>query len=968
MKHLVAAAVVLAGVGVAFSRCAQGEFISGIERRNSTNAAPAIAGAALGENSTSFVDRTYEYVNVPGEILGAQYVKVANDDKRVVDYELDVMLAWEATLLLFIDNRTGNDGLGEHPADYAGITPDLSSEMTWAADMGFEDMGVDIGVDESGNGVANYWSSVYRKEFEAGTITLLEQKLYDGGRNMYGVAAIAVSRPAKIIYVDDGAAATGSGLSWDSAFRCLQNALADAESGDEIRVGQGVYRPDLEQVCGRFGCEGEPNASGDREATFQLKNGVTIKGGYAGLGQPDPNARDIEFYETILSGDLNGDDGPDFANNSENSCSVVTSSYTDSSTVIDGFTISGGNADDSGGPEYSHPGSNGAGMFNSHGNPIVSHCTFRGNRARLHGAGIANVYYGRPKVTYCTFTRNQAAEGGAVANWLADGFSFESCVFSGNVAGGVGGGMEVGNSIDGIVRNCTFAGNRALGEGSGMFVWANSEATVRNCIFLDGGDEIAHDGSSAITVTYSDVSGIVAGEGNFDADPCFADDGHWDENGTPEDANDDFWVDGDYHLKSEAGRWDPIAGVWVKDTVTSLCIDAGNPDSDWTGELWPHGKRINVGAYGGSAEASMSLLDVGTRANVDNRDCVDFNDVLLLAKRWCVEAPLLAEDLDRDGRVDGKDFAVFAKDWRFGLRPDPMAWATAPYGISSSTISMTAATATACDGGDVEYYFEDYNEPGHNSGWLSFGPGEQAAWEDPCLLPDQEYCYRAKARNASSLFETGWSDVLCARAFGTGWPLVFQADFEDESLDSWEATDPSAWRIEDGHGGKVLSLFKGSSYSPPYRSPYNINLVRDVVVDNFVLELELLSTNSDYAHRDLCLFFGYQDESHFYYVHLGKTADATANSVFIVDNADRISIADYRTDGIPWDYEWHTVRVFRDVATGDIEVYFDDMIEPVMTAVNSRFLWGRVGVGSFDDIGQFDDVELRGQLWMAGDF
>jgi parallel beta-helix repeat protein len=598
----------------------------------------------------------------------------------------------------------------------------------------------------------------------------------------------------------------------------------------------------------------------------------------------------------------------------------------------------------------------------------VSNCTFRSNSARRSGAGMHN-YYSGPTVTNCTFTANRVTEGGggAAANRYADAFSFENCLFSGNMARGVGGGIEVGNSINGAVTNCTFAGNRALVEGVGMFVWADSDATVTNCIFRDGLDEIADDGSSTITVTYSDVPDTWAGEGNFDADPCFAEDGHWDDNGTPEDVNDDLWVDGDYHLKSEAGRWDQIEKKWVKDTVTSLCIDAGDPNSDWTGELWPHGKRINVGAYGGLVEASMSLLDSGAAGNLDNRDCVDFNDIALLAEKWCVEAPLLAEDLDRNGKVDSKDFAVFAGDWHVGLRPDPMTWAAAPRATSSSTIAVTAATTMACDGGDVEYYFEDQNAPSRNSGWLSFAPGEQPVWEDSGLSSLYTYCYRVKARNKTALFETGWSDVSCARPFSTDWPLVFQADFEDGSLDLWEATDPSAWRIEDGHGGKVLSLFKNSSYSPPFYSPYNINLVRDVAVDNFSLELEVLSTNSDYAHRDLCLFFGYQDASHFYYAHLGKTADAHANSIFIVDGADRISIADYRTDGIPWDYNWHTVRVLRDVDTGGIEVYFDNMSVPVMTAVSHRFLWGRVGVGSFDDKGQFDDIELRGRSWTEGD-
>lgn len=199
------------------------------------------------------------------------------------------------------------------------------------------------------------------------------------------------------------------------------------------------------------------------------------------------------------------------------------------------------------------------------------------------------------------------------------------------------------------------------------------------------------------------------------------------------------------------------------------------------------------------------------------------------------------------------------------------------------------------------------------------------------------------------------------------WPLVFTADFEDQSLHDWEPTDASAWRIEDAHGGKVLSLFKDSSYSPPYRSPYNINLVRDVVVDTFTLDLEMLSTNSDYGHRDLCLFFGYQDSAHFYYVHLGKTADAHANSIFLVDNADRVSIAQYRTDGTPWDDQWHSVRLMRDSQTGRIEVYFNDRTTPVMTTYNNRFRWGRIGVGSFDDIGQFDDIQLHGRFWTPGD-
>jgi len=192
-------------------------------------------------------------------------------------------------------------------------------------------------------------------------------------------------------------------------------------------------------------------------------------------------------------------------------------------------------------------------------------------------------------------------------------------------------------------------------------------------------------------------------------------------------------------------------------------------------------------------------------------------------------------------------------------------------------------------------------------------------------------------------------------------PLVFQADFEDENLDPWQATDPNAWRIEDvlePNPGRVLSLFADSDYIPPFSSPRNINIIKDVNVTSFVLELDMLSTEGYYPGRDLCLFFGWQDASHFYYAHIADVADAVHNSIHIVNNAARTPIADYRNSGNSWYDGWHNVRLVRDVGTGTIKVYFDDMAEPVMTAVDTTFTWGKVGVGSFDDIGWFDNIHL----------
>jgi len=151
--------------------------------------------------------------------------------------------------------------------------------------------------------------------------------------------------------------------------------------------------------------------------------------------------------------------------------------------------------------------------------------------------------------------------------------------------------------------------------------------------------------------------------GNIDSEPCFIEPGYWDSNWTPENLLDDFWVDGDYHLKSQMGRWNPVAKCWIKDDETSLCIDAGDPNSDWIQELWPHGKRMNMGAYGGTSQASMSLSTVGNKANFNNDDTVDFRDLFLLVDLWLAEDILLSEDIGRNGLVNFSDFAEFTSQW-----------------------------------------------------------------------------------------------------------------------------------------------------------------------------------------------------------------------------------------------------------------------------------------------------------------
>ena len=193
----------------------------------------------------------------------------------------------------------------------------------------------------------------------------------------------------------------------------------------------------------------------------------------------------------------------------------------------------------------------------------------------------------------------------------------------------------------------------------------------------------------------------------------------------------------------------------------------------------------------------------------------------------------------------------------------------------------------------------------------------------------------------------------------TDFPLVHSDDFE-KGAGQWEPTDPNAWKVIETKHGKVYSLFQQSKFSPPHRSPVNFSLLKDAYVGDFELEAKVQSTVKDYDHRDMCVIFGYQDPAHFYYVHFGKKTDDHANQIFIVKDAPRIKISTKTTPGTNWDDEWHSVKVDRRVESGAIAVFFDDMKDPVMTASDKTFTWGLIGVGSFDDTGNWDDVKLRG--------
>jgi len=584
------------------------------------------------------------------------------------------------------------------------------------------------------------------------------------------------SGPSRIIYVDDDAVGANNGSSWTDAYNYLQDALAVALEGDEIRVAQGIYRPDL----------GGDNTAGDRRATFQLINGVIIKGSYAGLSEDDPNAVNVNLYKSFLSGDLNCDDVGRWLPGriifhiqpkGDNSCHIVTGSGVDETAILNGFTIIGGycisddcNDEPRGGAAIrvesgrakilscliifnvsfggdvvfntnSNPtfidcvfSENGGGsMENIASSPEITNCTFEFSTTGMknrNGSSPAltncvfrdNSWYGMenhtgssPTLTNCKFEQNQRGlknnsdcnavlvdckfknnedyglSSGSNTNLIITNCTFENngdggigsgptcnlmlnnCLFSGNgnsrSFGGYGSGLSSLQS-DLVLYNCKFIGNVAKYDGGGIKSIASS-LRLYNCTFSDNSAESggamdissdsiltlynciinnnsADDGGSGIdissgkatlynctlsgnttrwwrggegggiynsgnrseiiltncilwgntsvqiygeaNVSYSDIQGGLSGEGNIDVDPLFADEAY-----------------GDYHLKSQAGRWDPVSQTWVQDDITSPCIDAGDPSADWSAEPEPNGGRINMGAYGGTPEASLSL-------------------------------------------------------------------------------------------------------------------------------------------------------------------------------------------------------------------------------------------------------------------------------------------------------------------------------------------------------------------------
>ena len=455
----------------------------------------------------------------------------------------------------------------------------------------------------------------------------------------------------------------------DSSFGTIQHAIDSAENGDTVFVPIGIYI-----------------GEGNRDLDF---NGKAIT-----LCSIDPDDPDV-VATTII--DCQGTE-------SEPHRGFRFNNNEDANSVLNGITITGGYA------------SFGGAILCQNSSPLISNCNFVNNFASAGGGVIENEDDSNPTLINCIF-RNNSADwvAGALRNHTSSPVLI-NCLFTGNSALGGGAIQNENGSSNPTLINCTFTGNTASNWGGGIFN-AGSEPSaspvLSNCIFWgnsDGGgiDESAQIHAGSPIINYSCIQGWtggLGGTGNIGTDPRFADS-----------------VSGDYHLKSQTGRWDPhiyrnvdligdgtidmldfaafasswcqqgqaipadldnsgivdlpdlkllldnylmsyTLGDWVVDDVTSPCIDAGDPASDWTAELWPHGKRINMGVYGGTPQASMSLSTVGNKADLNNDGFVDAEDSALLVEMWLAEDVLLSEDINRNGVVNFADWAEFAEQW-----------------------------------------------------------------------------------------------------------------------------------------------------------------------------------------------------------------------------------------------------------------------------------------------------------------
>lgn len=328
---------------------------------------------------------------------------------------------------------------------------------------------------------------------------------------------------AGTIYVNQAATGANNGASWTNAYTDLQNALSSAVAGDEIWVAQGSYKP---------------TSGTSRFISFELKKGIALYGGFSGNESLLSERNDNPLTNgTILTGDLNGDDAPNFVNRNDNTSSVVkTSPLSDATTILDGFTITAGRAIYGGGlnctvntsptirnclftdntaseggaasfeytdsPSFTNctfsnnqAASGGGALYSYSSEPTFSHCSFSSNSATNGNGGAIHSDSSELTVSHCIFSHNSADDNGGAINNLSSKITLTNCTFSENTAGGYGGAIHESNlSKQTSITNCSFTKNSTVFDGGALYYTSFSKPTVMQCSFQENTAE--HDGGA----------------------------------------------------------------------------------------------------------------------------------------------------------------------------------------------------------------------------------------------------------------------------------------------------------------------------------------------------------------------------------------------------------------------------------------------------------------------------------------
>ncbi|MEM9801805.1 MAG: right-handed parallel beta-helix repeat-containing protein [Planctomycetota bacterium] len=356
------------------------------------------------------------------------------------------------------------------------------------------------------------------------------------------LAALTTAASAQTVYVDTSlSTGANDGTSWADAYQGvhgLQEALNASSPRQQIFATRGLYLP---------------TSTGSRALSFRLRSGVGVYGGFiGGESHPDERQKTGGVFFSLLSADLNGDDGTTFTN-VDNSYHVVRTGMSDETAVLDGFVIYGGNADGSSGGNSDR----GGGILALNGSsPTIRNCVFDGNSSSF-GGGAGYINGAAPRFVDCEFIGNSGgAFGGAFDIATGGQVEFDRCWFEGNTAaragaleifatslvtvtnsvfvdnvatGGSGGGaIWIGSGGSTRIRSCTIVGNSATFQAQGGIRVESASPSVVNTILWNnqgpgGAQGAANQVSPGANVTYSIVEGGVPGAGNLSTMPNFVD-------------------------------------------------------------------------------------------------------------------------------------------------------------------------------------------------------------------------------------------------------------------------------------------------------------------------------------------------------------------------------------------------------------------------------------------------------------